>query len=145
MNIVWSEGHHTTCNGRVGPLYLFTISWKSTREDPNWVMSCALPGLEGERWKDDDENVLRERAAGVLAHWLRRVFGILPERHADESFDAWLTGDGPLTPVYDPNAPTELKTKGEVVVHLAEAFTAGWHLRAGEAPWGGDPEGDEGK
>jgi hypothetical protein len=112
--IVWSEGHHTTRNGRVGPLYLFVIAWKSTRDDPNWVMSCALPGVEGERWKDDDENVLRERAQKVLDDWLHRVFGIRPDGEEDAAFRFWY----------------ERADIGHDLKWLAEdAFEAGWLAR----------------
>ena len=76
--IEWREGRYAANSGHVGKLHLFTVAWKSVSTDPNWVMSCMLPGLEGQRWKDDNENVLRELAVQVLADWLQRVFGIRP-------------------------------------------------------------------
>jgi hypothetical protein len=89
--IKWQDGPHTSRYGRVGPLSVFVISWRSTRSDPNWVMQCSLPGLEGERWKNDDEAELHKQAANVLDEWLLKVFGILPARaaYADRAFEAY--------------------------------------------------------
>jgi hypothetical protein len=117
--IVWSTGRHTSRIGQVGSLPLFVISWRSVREDPNWVMSCSLPGLEGKRWKDDDENALGERATGVLEDWLRQVFGILPARAecASPAFEAY----------------AERYQIGHDIRPLShEAFDAGWLARGSQ-------------
>lgn len=119
IEIDWTEGHHTSRNGRVGPLYLFVISWRSARDDPNWVMRCALPGLEGKRWKDDDENVLRGQAVKVLQDWLQQVFGIRP------------SGETFVDPAFEHYAEVaELGHDIRPLMH--EAFDAGWLARAGE-------------
>ena len=115
--IDWKDSQYATRHGSVSGLQLFTISWKSTREDPNWVMSCSLPGLEGERWRDDHETVLIAKAREVLADWLRRVFGILPADSEDAAFRAWY-GRTDIGPDLDWCA--------------VEGFEAGWQARAGE-------------
>jgi hypothetical protein len=132
--IEWQDAPYNTKYGAVGGLQLFAITYKSRSADPNWLMRCELPGMAGQEWKDDDERVLRELAVQVLDAWLQRVFGIQPgtASAADAAFDVWLTGDGPLQPGYDPESPTQLKTRADVVVHLAEAYTAGWLARGGE-------------
>lgn len=115
--IGWVDGAYTTKRGSVNGNHFFTIAWKSTREDPNWVLSCSLPVLEGRRWKDDDQNVLREQAQTVLDDWLKRMFGIRPAGDEDPAFRAWY----------------ERADIGPDLEWCAvEGFMAGWRARAGE-------------
>jgi hypothetical protein len=115
--IEWRRGEYSTYHGYVGPLHAFSYSWKSRREDPNWVMQCTLPGLESRRWADDDPEVLQKQAAEVLATWLRQVFGIRPPEDEEAAFRAW----------YDSaDIGHDLKWLAE------DAFEAGW-LAHGES------------
>ena len=115
----WREGQYTSSHGYAGPLHVFTISWKTLREDPNWIMACSLPGLEGKRWKHDDREALRERAGRILADWLQQVFGIRPNdpEYADPAFEFYAD-------------VAELGHDIRPLMH--EAFDAGWLARAGE-------------
>lgn len=117
--ITWKDSRYATRYGLVSGLQFFTISWKSTRDDPNWVMSSALPGQEGVRWKDNDETVLRALAQTILDDWLRQVFGIRPNdpAYADPAFEHY----------------AEVAELGHDIRPLMhEAFDAGWLARAGE-------------
>jgi hypothetical protein len=71
--ITWDKGPYNCYRGLAGGVELFSISWRTCRSDPNWIMVCKLPGLMHKSWKDDDENVLREEAEKALADWLERV------------------------------------------------------------------------
>lgn len=71
--LTWEDGAHTSCNGFAGGFRLFSITWKSRRQEPNWLMRCDLPGLAGKEWKNDDLDALKAEAADLLAAWLRRV------------------------------------------------------------------------
>lgn len=59
--------------GRAGKLQLFAISWRLRSEDPQYVLSSALLGFEGQRWKDDDPEKLQARAERVLTAWLEEI------------------------------------------------------------------------
>lgn len=73
--LTWEDGQYTTKNGKAGDLRLFAITWKSRREEPNWLMRCDLPGYTGREWKHDDETVLQAKAETLLDTWLARVNG----------------------------------------------------------------------
>jgi hypothetical protein len=71
--LTWQDAQHTTKHGRAGSLRLFTITWKSRREEPNWLMRCDLPGHAGHEWKDDNMVVLQVQAERILDKWLVQV------------------------------------------------------------------------
>lgn len=71
--LTWEDGAYNSCTGLAGGFRLFSITWKSRRADPNWLMRCDLPGLAGREWKNDEQDVLKAEAEDLLAAWLRRV------------------------------------------------------------------------
>lgn len=74
----WEDGQYNTSDGKAGPgkgVRLFTISWHSRRDDPDWLMRCDLPGFAGKEWKDDDRDALQARAETVLSTWLDLIGG----------------------------------------------------------------------
>jgi hypothetical protein len=73
--ITWQAGQHTTHYGMAGGLRLFSITWRSRREDPNWLMRSDLPGHTGHEWRNDDMPALQAQAERILADWLTRVGG----------------------------------------------------------------------
>lgn len=76
--LTWKEGQYTSHRGSAGQgrgVELFTVTWKSRREDPDWLMRCYLPGLTSKEWKDNDLKVLQVRAEAVLSAWLESVNG----------------------------------------------------------------------
>jgi hypothetical protein len=73
--LTWEDGQYNTKNGSAGGLRLFAVTWKSRREDPNWLMRCELIGFTGREWKDDDITVLQAKAEQLLATWLAKVNG----------------------------------------------------------------------
>jgi hypothetical protein len=73
--LTWQAGQYTTHHGTAGGLRLFSITWKSRREEPNWLMRTDLPGHAGREWKNDDMAALQAQAERILADWLTRVGG----------------------------------------------------------------------
>lgn len=117
--IDWKDAPYNTKYGSVRGLQLFAVTWKSRREDPNWLMRCELPGHAGREWKDDDIEALKTQAAKVLEGWLRQVFGIQPADQEDTAFRAWYEHDA-----------TDIGPDLEWCA--VEGFEAGWRARAGE-------------
>jgi hypothetical protein len=72
--LTWIE-HPYSNDGSAGGVRLFSITWHTHREDPNWVMRCYLPGLTGQEWKGDDKDALLARAEELLGFWLAKVGG----------------------------------------------------------------------
>lgn len=73
--LTWADGQYATQNGYAANLRLFAVTWKSRREDPNWLMRSDLPGFAGREWKGDDIDVLKAKAEELLAAWLATVNG----------------------------------------------------------------------
>ncbi len=115
--IEWQDGQYNTKYGVVDGLRLFSITWKSRSEDPNWLMRCDLPGYDGREWKNNDDRMLKGAAESTLALWLAKVGGIRPSDHEDAAFRAWYESAdiGP-----------------DLEWCAAEGFTAGWRARGGE-------------
>lgn len=70
--LTWTPGQYTSHQGHAGRFHLFTIAWKSRREDPDWIMRSYLPQVSGE-WKDNDKGVLEAKAEEILDRWLAEV------------------------------------------------------------------------
>lgn len=71
--LTWKPGPYSTCTGLADGLRLFGITWKSQREQPNWLMRSELPGLAGREWKDDDREKLQAEAERLLDEWLAKI------------------------------------------------------------------------
>jgi hypothetical protein len=119
--IKWQDAPYNTkyglVGGQAGGLQLFAITWKSRREDPDWLMRCELPGYVGREWKDGDIEALKDAAESTLALWLAKVGGIRPADQEDAAFRAWY----------------ERADIGPDLEWCAvEGFLAGWNARGGE-------------
>jgi hypothetical protein len=73
--ITWTEGRHASYRGHAGSLELFSVSWHTQRDTPDWSMRCVLPGLSHKTWQHDDWEQLKGVAEHELAAWLTRVNG----------------------------------------------------------------------
>lgn len=76
--LTWKDGRYNTMDGFAGPgngVRLFSVTWHTCREDPNWLMHCDLPGFKGKEWKDDDKDALQAKAETMLAAWLELIGG----------------------------------------------------------------------
>ena len=74
--LTWKEGSYSSHVGEAaGGLRLFGITWKSRREDPDWLMRTELPGYAGHEWRDNDRARLQGIAEDVLAAWIAQVTG----------------------------------------------------------------------
>jgi hypothetical protein len=101
--LTWTAGQYNTYQGQASGVRLFAVSWKSRREDPNYLMRSDLPGVY-EEWKHDDLDVLKAEAERVLADWLAKVAGpgeLLPRPrltdghiHQAGAHPGWLGHDG---------------------------------------------------
>jgi hypothetical protein len=114
--LTWEPGSYNTHTGSAGGVRLFSVTWKSRREDPNYLMRSDLPGYEGREWKDDDREKLQARAEQLLSQWLAKVGGPLPAEHAEYSLsgeDAYTS----LTGGYDLSM-----TGANSLIFLAAAF-----------------------
>lgn len=117
--LTWKSGPYSTHSATAADgTELFIVSWKSQREQPNWLMRSRLPGLGGE-WKHDDLAVLQRRADALLATWLAKVIG-LPT--ADDEFEARDAAYARIT------AGSALAPDRQMAV--SEGFAAGWRARA---------------
>jgi hypothetical protein len=76
--ITWKDGEYASATGHVGRLRLFTISYKTRRADPDFTLSTDLMGFTTQEWKNDDENVLKERAERVLEAFVKELGAVFP-------------------------------------------------------------------
>lgn len=72
--LTWEAGDFSSHRGSVMGTDLFTISWHTRREDPDYAMRSLLPGMY-ETWSDDSLERLKEIAEAVLSTWITRVTG----------------------------------------------------------------------
>lgn len=73
--IAWAQGKYNGYEGSAGDIRLFSITWKTQRGDPDWLMRTDLPGMQHKSWKSDDADGLKADAEKVLAAWMARVSG----------------------------------------------------------------------
>lgn len=76
--ITWKTGKYDGANGTVGKLSLFSISWKTRREDPKYTLRTTLQGFAGQQWQDDDPKVLEARAERVLVAFVTELGAAFP-------------------------------------------------------------------
>lgn len=76
--ITWKSGQYSSTNGSVGRLALFTISYKTRREDPNYTLSTILEGFKSREWKNDDEGALKAKAEQVLEAFVAELGAVFP-------------------------------------------------------------------
>jgi len=76
--IAWKSSQHSSENGSVGRLTLFTISYKTRREDPTYTLSTTLQGFKSREWKNDDEDVLKATAEKVLEAFVAELGATFP-------------------------------------------------------------------
>lgn len=113
--LTWLAGQYGTFTGQAGETRLFRVSWKSRREDPNYLMRTDLPGVYRE-WANDDLGVLKATAEQVLAAWLAKVAQSPGLHDRDLAFEAW----------------NEREDYGhDLVEHVHHAYDAGWDARGG--------------
>lgn len=117
--LTWKPGQYNTHTGSAADLRLFSVTWKSRREDPNWLMRSDLPGFEGREWKNDDLAELQGLASAVLAAWLSKITGLFTDRDEFAARDAAYAevAEGSTLP-------------GELQMAVSEGFAAGWLARA---------------
>lgn len=74
MPVEWEQGEYQW-SGRRGGVTLFYIAWKVSSGDPEWVMTCLLPGLNGRArsWKNDDQEFLKDLSGKLLAGWMKKI------------------------------------------------------------------------
>jgi hypothetical protein len=72
--LTWIEDPYSYV-GSAGDVRLFSVTWRSRREDPCWLMRSELPGFTGREWKADDKDALLARAEELLGFWLAKVGG----------------------------------------------------------------------
>lgn len=77
-HITWKSGQYSSTNGSVGRLTLFTISYKTRREDPDYTLSTTLQGFKSREWKNDDEGVLKAKAEKVLEAFVAELGAVFP-------------------------------------------------------------------
>lgn len=73
----WGTGRWQTETGSADKIALFTIHYKSQRDDPSWFMRTELPGLQHQTWKDESKDELKDTAERVLDAWLTRIGAFL--------------------------------------------------------------------
>lgn len=71
--ITWREGHYNSFQGYAGKVRLFTISWRTVRSEPDWLMKTSLPGFDSHAWRDDARIALERLAEDVLDKWLAAI------------------------------------------------------------------------
>lgn len=77
--ITWKDGGYSSMFGCVGGLRLFSIDWKTRREDLNYLLTTDLDGFSGEKWQDNDADVLKARAEQVLEEYVHRLGAVFPD------------------------------------------------------------------
>lgn len=70
--ITWTDDRHGAV-GAVGKLHLFTISYKSRRDDPSWIMQCKLLGFDFEYHKSNDMDELKATAEEILTAFVAEL------------------------------------------------------------------------
>jgi hypothetical protein len=124
--LTWAAGPYSTHVGTAAGIRLFGITWKSQRENPNWLMRSELPGLAGREWKDDDLQVLQAVADEVLAGWLGQIAGLQApadeEAACDVAFEDWWENKADLGGDWHPFAE--------------QTYLAGWQARAARGKGG---------
>jgi hypothetical protein len=83
--LTWEAGNYNSYVGLAGGVRLFSITWKTRREAPDWKLRADLTGIAGREWEHDDREFLQARAEEALAAWLARVTG--PPAAAEEEKD----------------------------------------------------------
>jgi hypothetical protein len=73
--------------GCAGGIELFSVTWRTVRTDPKWLMVTRLPGLQHNHWAHDDQDWLKREADVILTKWLLRVLG-WPTQHLPKSADS---------------------------------------------------------
>ncbi len=58
---------------------LFSITWHTKRDDPNWLLRTTLPSMGHLRAKDDDENMLKLEAEAWLADFVASLGAAFPD------------------------------------------------------------------
>jgi hypothetical protein len=114
--LTWAQGQYSTHTGTAGGIRLFSINWKTRREDPNWLMRCDLPGYAGQEWKDDDMDALQASAEEVAAEWIAAVTGLAREDEPSAlaaDYASWYRAD-----------------RAHECAGEAASFEAGWLARA---------------
>ena len=79
--IEWVQGNHTT-TGSLGGISIWSISWHTRRDSPDWVLRCTLPGIRqiAECATTDEA---KARAQRQLAAFLKKI-GVLDQERPDE-------------------------------------------------------------
>jgi hypothetical protein len=83
--ITWKDGGYSSEDGFVGKLRLFTISYRTRREDPAHGLRSDLQGFTSQTWKHDDRDVLKARAERVLEAYVRELGAVFPDSPKKEN------------------------------------------------------------
>ena len=76
--ITWKPDRFNVHTGSAGDIELFSIYYRTRKDEPAHFMQSKLPGLEGQTWRSDSRDELKKVADEQLAAWLTRI-GVSPD------------------------------------------------------------------
>jgi hypothetical protein len=82
--ITWNDNKYAGEDGYVGRLRLFSISYRTRRDEPTYTLRCDLQGFTAKEWKDDDTDVLKTRAERILRAFVRELGAVFPADSSEE-------------------------------------------------------------
>jgi hypothetical protein len=78
--ITWKKDKYAGEEGYVGQLRLFSIAYRTRRDDPTYSLRAeSMQGFSPQVWKDDDINVLKSRAERILEAYVRELGAVFPD------------------------------------------------------------------
>ncbi len=78
--IVCTDAQYGGVDGSAGKLRrLFTITWKTQRSDPDYMMRTTLQGFTAQVWKNDDPEALKLIAERVLEKFVEELGASFPD------------------------------------------------------------------
>jgi hypothetical protein len=82
--ITWKDGQYSSTYGYVGKLRLFSLAYRTRRDDPTYTLRSDLQGFTSQEWKDNDAKTLKARAERVLEAFVSELGAVFPDSSLPE-------------------------------------------------------------